>query len=218
MGYLQMGIPRTLVLKMLAKESIPNFVETGTFQGGTTLWAAQHFNKVITIEINPEFSRAVAARPDCPKNIEFLVGDSAHLMSAVAAKLSGPTLFWLDGHYCGLGTGNPAAECPIMEELRALVGTLDPVVMIDDARCFLGPPPPPHEPSHWVSIDDLYRFFIEHFPNHTSTVFDDVIITVPKRYKPILDGDWLEHFDQRFGPPPPVKRSLIWRIIGKFLR
>jgi len=69
MGYIQMGVPQELVLCLMKEMSIPVFVETGTFRGGTTFWAANHFEKVVTIEINPESSRAVASRPDRPQNI-----------------------------------------------------------------------------------------------------------------------------------------------------
>ena len=217
MGYIQMGVPQSLVLRFIRAHNIPNFIETGTFKGGTTLWAAKHFQKVITLEINPEFSRAVAERPDCPKNIQFLVGDSAKLLREVVNGLSGQGVFWLDGHYCGPGTGDATAECPIMEELEALRSAEDPIILIDDARCFLGPPPPPHDPRHWVSIDEIYRYLIVHFPNHMTTVHDDVIISIPKVLKPQLDEDWLSHFDERFSYQL-TKPSLGRRIINKVFR
>ncbi len=209
-----MGVPQGLVLRFLSAQSIPNFVETGTFRGGTTLWAAQHFKTVITLEINPEFSRAVSSRPDCPKNIEFLIGNSANLMTQVIDRLEGSAVFWLDGHYCGPGTGDASAECPIMEELAAITKATDPIILIDDARCFLGPPPPPHDPRHWVCIDDIYRFIIENFPNHITTVHDDVIISIPKCLKQQLDADWLSHFDERF-LPKSTRPSLFKRIIKR---
>lgn len=217
MGHIQMGIPRGLILRLLSATAIPNFVETGTFQGGTTFWAAKHFQNVVTIEINPELSRAVAERPDCPANIRFLVGDSATLMPEVVAGLSGSAVFWLDGHYCGPGAGDPSAECPVMGELEGLCAATDPIIMIDDARYFLGPPIPPHNPAHWVSVDDLYRFFIQHFPGHTTTLIDDVIVTVPKHLKPILDQDWLEHIDERFPPQQAANHSLARRLLKKVL-
>jgi hypothetical protein len=218
MGHIQMGVPKSLVLRLLGARAIPNFVETGTFRGGTTLWAAKHFQNVVTIEINPELSREVAARPDCAANIQFLVGDSATLMAEVVAGLCGSAVFWLDGHYCGPGTGDPSAECPVMGELEALRAATDPIIMIDDARCFLGPPLPPHNRADWVSIDDLYRFFIQHFPWHTTTLVDDVIVSVPRDLKPVLDQDWLEHFERRYPSKRPSKPSLASRLLKKVLR
>jgi hypothetical protein len=212
-----MGVPQELVLSFMKQMSIPAFVETGTFRGGTTFWAANHFKKVITIEINAESSRAVASRPDCPANIEFLVGDSAALMTSVVKSLDCPAVFWLDGHYCGPGTGDIHAECPIMQELEALRQAKEPVILIDDARCFLGPPPPPHKPGQWVTFDEIARFIFMHFPDHFLTVHDDVIIAVPRSLKPALDQNWLENFNRRF-LPAPVKRTLIQRIFGRVNR
>ena len=213
MGYIRLGIPEALVLKLVQSRRTPNFVETGTFNGGTSLWASKHFRKVVTIEINPELSRAVANSPACPKNIEFLVGNSAVLIADVVMQLDGPAVFWLDGHYCGPGTGDTSAECPIMDELAALRQAPGAIILIDDARCFFGPPPPPHNPLHWVNIDLIFRYFAEYFPNHTVTVHEDVIIAVPKSLKPVLDEDWLLHFDERFPTLPPKKPSLFRRLI-----
>ena len=214
MGYIRMGVPQDLVLSFLEACQITNFVETGTFQGGTTFWAAKHFKRVITLEINPEFSNAVATRKDCPKNIEFLIGDSAELLPRIVPTLKGPTVFWLDGHYCGPGTGNPTAECPIMHELEALTAADTPIILIDDARCFLGPPPPPHNPGDWVSFDDIVRYIIQNFPGHITTVHDDVIISVPKALKPQLDASWLSNFDARFSSAA-AKPSILRKLAAK---
>jgi hypothetical protein len=210
-----MGIPEKLVLEILKTQPTPNFVETGTFRGGTTLWAARHFKKVVTIEINSDLSHAVANRRDCPHNIQFLVGNSAALMPEVVSRLDGPALFWLDGHYCGPGTGDTAEECPIMEELAALTKVMDAIVLIDDARCFLGPPPPPHNPEHWVNIDVIFRFFAQHFPNHFTTIHDDVIIAAPLHLKQVLDRDWIANFSSRFAEPPPQKPSILHSLIKR---
>jgi len=215
MGYIRSGIPEALVLKLLQGQPTANFVETGTAYGGTTLWAANHFRKVVTIEINSELSRAVANSPACPRNIEFLVGNSAVLMADVVMRLDGPAVFWLDGHYCGPGTGDTSAECPLMDELAALRGAPDAIILIDDARCFFGPPPPPHNPVQWVNIDLIFQYFARHFPNHVVTVHDDVIIGVPKSLKPVLDKDWLLHFDERYPALAPGKSSLFRRAIRR---
>lgn len=57
-----MGAPKELILKLLERLPADCFVETGTFMGGTTEWAASHFQKVITIEVNPEISRTTSRR------------------------------------------------------------------------------------------------------------------------------------------------------------
>lgn len=212
MGYQRMGVPRELALKLKAEFDIRNFVETGTWQGGTAFWAAAHFPRVLTLEISPEISQKTAAKPECPKNIEFLVGDSAQLLPRVVLDLQGGSLFWLDGHYSGPGTG-AGNECPLMDELAAVRPLQDAVIMIDDARCFLGPPPRPHDPEHWVNIDVIFQYLRDHFPDHVTTIHDDVIISVPKKMKPLLDQDWRDLYDNRFAPP-----TWLQQLKGKLAR
>ena len=213
-----MGIPTALVLKLISRSPTPNFVESGTFYGGTTYWAAKHFKRVVTIEINPELSNRVSSKPDCPSNIEFHVGSSPDILPAIAPTLQGPTVFWLDAHYCGTGTGDTSDECPILAELNAISQVKDAYIFIDDARYFLGPPPPPHDPGHWVGIDTIFRTLAMHHPNHATTIHDDVIICVPNRVKDVLDADWLEQYDTRyvFKPQPLSSRLRAWG--GKVLR
>lgn len=43
-------IPKNLVLSLKDKYNVKNFIETGTYQGQTSLWASNHFEKVLTIE------------------------------------------------------------------------------------------------------------------------------------------------------------------------
>jgi hypothetical protein len=213
-----MGIPAQLVLKLVAVQQTPNFVETGTFMGGTIFWAAKHFKHATTIELNPEFSRRASEQPNCPPNIRFLVGNSADVLPMVVAEMEGPGVFWLDGHYSGPGTAGEAEECPVMTELKSLTKAKDPIILIDDARCFLGPPPPPHKADHWPAIDEIFRYIAEAFPGHTTTIAADVIISVPSRLKPVLDADWLEQYDERFPPFVEPKRSLLSRLAGRVAR
>lgn len=216
MGYHQMGVPKKLALKLQAEFDIKNFVETGTWKGGTSFWAASHFQRVVTLEISPEISQRTAASPECPKNIEFLVGDSAKLLASVVSGLQGGSLFWLDGHYSGLGTGADN-ECPLMDELAALRPVQDAVIMIDDARCFLGPPPLPHDPNQWVNVDVIFQYLRDHFPNHVTTIHVDVIISIPGKMKHVLDEDWRNHYLIRFAPLTFLERILakLRRMFGK---
>lgn len=83
MGFVTFSIPKEIVLSFKQAGKIVNFTETGTFRGGTTFWAAQHFENVYTIEIDPEISKQTSSRNDCPKNILFFVGDSKTILPQV---------------------------------------------------------------------------------------------------------------------------------------
>ncbi|NEQ11698.1 MAG: hypothetical protein F6K37_39250, partial [Moorea sp. SIO4E2] len=112
-------------------------------------------------------------------------------------QLNSPAFFWLDGHYSGPGTGGESNECPLLLELKPALAISGSVIMIDDARCFLGPPPPPHQSSHWPRIDDIFHQIKQLAPTYITTIQDDVIISVPSELKMILDEDWLGKFNLR---------------------
>jgi hypothetical protein len=50
MGLCFPGIPKEITLNLARLASLTTFVETGTYSGATTRWAAEHFRKVFTIE------------------------------------------------------------------------------------------------------------------------------------------------------------------------
>jgi hypothetical protein len=215
MGNIIQGIPTPLVLKLKQHAPILNFIETGTFKGNTARWAAQHFNKAVTIEINPQCYEEAKRNTSNLPNLEFLLGDSAALLPQVVAKLEGRSLFWLDGHYSGAGTGGEVTECPILEELEALKNLPDPLILIDDARCFLGPPPPPHKAEGWPRIDKIFQTLATLFPDYYTTIHDDVIISVPIEYHKVITQDWADHWSQRYPTKSPVNPSFLTRFFQK---
>jgi len=200
MGSVSFSIPKEVVLQFVSTLKIPNFVETGTFKGDTALWAAGEFEKVYTIEIDPGLSLEASKRPNPKNNVEFIVGDSKTELPKLVKKLEGAALFWLDGHWC-MGGGGKDAECPLMDELQAISNLKSSIVMIDDARCFLGPLPPPHNSKDWPRIDEIFHFFQTHLPEHTTTLLDDVILSFPKEATEAFEGYWKNSYQTRFNDP-----------------
>src|SRR5919108_706086 len=72
----------------------------------------------------------------------------------------------------------------------------------EGARLFAGPPPPPHDPTHWPTLVDVIDAIRAARPDHHVTVLADQVIGVPGRAKPAVD-----HFGQRVTEPP--KPSLV---------
>jgi hypothetical protein len=212
MGYVQFSMPRDLVTKFQKAGGIKNFIETGTFKGVTSFWAAGVFEKVYTIEIDPERSRLTASARDCPKNIEFLVGNSADVLPGLLQQVTGRSAFWLDGHWCNTSEEGKEQECPLMDELKSMEALQDALIMIDDARAFLGPLPPPHQAKQWPRIHEIFAFFASHFPGHLVTIADDVIYAIPQDLVPVFEQDWMSQYHQRFG----MSRSLVQKIAGIF--
>jgi hypothetical protein len=60
-------------------------------------------------------------------------------------------------------------------------------------------------------IDEVFAFIKAKFPLHTTTIIDDVIVSVPPAAKANLDNYWQQTFKQRFYDPSFVlkKYSLL---------
>ena len=214
MGYVSFSIPKEIVLAFRDKGGLKNFIETGTFKGGTSFWAGKHFDKVFTIEIDPEISKATASNPACPTNITFLVGNSKDVLPELLTQIETPSLFWLDGHWCGVSEFGKDMECPLMDELRALKDFGDSVILIDDARAFLGPLPPPHENNQWPRIDEIFLLLKEQFPQNLVTISDDVIYCIPPNLIKVFDEAWIRDYDTRFKITTGMVSKITRKLFG----
>lgn len=217
MGYINFSIPKDIVLEFKEKGEIRNFIETGTYKGGTCFWAANHFDNVYTIEIDPKISKETASRMDCPKNIQFYVGNSKDVLPELIKEIHTRSIFWLDGHWCNISGFGKDMECPLIDELKALKNYGDSVILIDDARAFLGPLPPPHDSSQWPRIDEIFLLLKSQFPDNFVTIADDVIYSIPPDLIDIFDINWKNKFSERFLPPKNIFKK-IKKMMFDFLR
>ncbi len=221
MGAIRFGVPRELVLWMRDTFRVDVFVETGTNRAETAVWASANFERVFTIEAyGPLHQRAIEAFGN-RKNIQFLQGDSRTHIRSLLTFLDEPAIFWLDAHWCGEQTFGKSDECPVVGELELLNSSkVAHMVLIDDARLFLAPPPPPHESSHWPDITKICKLLSMYDKNRYVVVHDDVIIAVPDVAKPRL-VEFIRGKTHKNGLEPPaiaVRRSpLSWTrsIIGR---
>src|SRR5262245_50073632 len=142
MGAIRFGVPKELVLWLRDAFKISVFVETGTNRAETAAWASTHFARVFTIEANEGLhQRAIKTFGD-RKNIQFLNGDSRVHINSLLPSLTEPAIFWLDAHWCGEDTFGKTEECPVVGELELLnASEVNHIVLVDDARLFLAPPP-----------------------------------------------------------------------------
>ena len=115
------------------------FVETGTYYGKTTEYAAPHFDKCVTIELDETLYKSAVKKFENTKNVEVRHGDSGTILQELLGTINERTLFWLDAHYCGGNTAKGKSNTPIMEELLVIMNhPVSHVILIDDARMFLG--------------------------------------------------------------------------------
>jgi hypothetical protein len=178
LGTISTGPLASLTTKLARKYGIDCFVETGTFHGDAARFAATLFPRVVTIEIKREYQeQAILQSPGT--NIEFLLGDSASVLPDVVASLTGTALFWLDGH-AGAGFYADEDNCPLLSELRAIGASPHPhVILVDDARAFLAPCPPPFKFEAWPTLREVLDTACCRFPYYC-VVICDCIICVPE--------------------------------------
>jgi FkbM family methyltransferase len=182
MGSVHFSVPEQLILFLKRKFDLEDFVETGTFQGTSAAWASRHFKRVFTIEANEPLWQAARTRHSQLANIQFILGNSPEQLTKLLPALRRP-LFWLDAHWCGPHTAGESNECPLLAELAAVAAAdIEPnVILIDDARYFLAPPPAGHN-HKWEQWPDLAAVLsaLGACENPYIVVEDDVIAAVPR--------------------------------------
>jgi hypothetical protein len=184
MGLADFGLPEAIVEFLANQFGLANFFETGTYYGSSTLWAAQRFATVTTVERSPILYSIARVKLGRCANVTLVFGDSR---SALEERLPDmpPTLFWLDAHWSGGHTaGEGDDECPLLGELALITPDLDRhFVLIDDARLFAMPPPPPNKAEAWPTLAEVFDVLrSKHRPY--IVLYRDVIVAVPEHAKP----------------------------------
>jgi hypothetical protein len=192
MGAVTFGIPKKLVILIKEYFSIEMFVETGTFRGKTSRWAAGIFRDVITIENSRELFESSKETLLNYKNIHPLFGSSPLQLSKVISEIKQPSLFWLDAHWCGGRTYGEDDPCPLLDEIRIVKQSgYDHILMIDDARFFLKPPPKPQDPDLWPGLREILEL-LNKDEKYFTFISEDVIVSLPLSGKKALQS----YFDE----------------------
>lgn len=198
------GFPFYLIKPLLEKVDIKVFVETGTAAGESAKLAATLFEQVYTIEI----IKGRQQIKDSPSNIEFHTGYSVEILPEIINELLKTkksnhkeyVLFWLDAHYSGNTTNETGyPECPLLEEIEAVaIYGEEALIIIDDARLFLGHPPYPNNPNEWPTIKEIFELLTKHFPYHMITITDDYILCMSHHVKDVFEAEWRERYHIRY--------------------
>ncbi|MBA2620032.1 MAG: hypothetical protein H0U87_02405 [Acidobacteria bacterium] len=147
MGIVNMGVPEQIVIDLARLNDSTIFVETGTFQGDTTKWAANYFETVHTIERAESLYKRHSAELAQIKGVNPHFGDSRDILRQIVKDIGERSaIFWLDGHWSGGETAGETDECPLLGELACISNRTEDIILIDDARLFLCAPPLPHNP------------------------------------------------------------------------
>jgi FkbM family methyltransferase len=186
MGAIHFSLDLELVRALQRAVPLRIFVETGTFRGDTAASIAGEFTAVVTIEVDNALHAAAAARLAGLPNVTARRGASQEVLAELAPGLANENvLYWLDAHWCGVGTGGQQNECPLDRELAA-IRTLNAtsIVLIDDARLFLAPPPAPHDANHWPRLEQVVDWLGQLNPRHRLWIVNDVFIFAPPEAQP----------------------------------
>jgi hypothetical protein len=124
------------VLTKLTSGSLPDVcIETGTYQGDSTLKFSSLFVKVHTIELSEQwylFSKERLSK--CP-NVVCHLGDSAEVLKELLPTIKEPVIYFLDAHFAGGTTALGKEEVPLLRELQSINQRSDQdVLIIDDMR------------------------------------------------------------------------------------
>jgi len=169
-------VKRAMITDFARKYGCKTLVETGTFRGDTPWSLRNKFDRLYSIELDRALYDAAVRRFAGIQNVTLIQGDSGEKLKEIVPKLDSRTLFWLDGHYCGPGTGLAAQEAPVMNEMQTIFDhpIKNHIILLDDAREFTGR-------SGYPKVEELKSWVLERRPNWTVEVVHDVIRIYPER-------------------------------------
>jgi hypothetical protein len=209
MGLIHFGAPEKEVQFLRNFMSLSVFFEGGTYRGGTALVASGIFGKVITVERSELMFATARSTIGNVKNITMLKGDTRTYLQSVLDS-NDNILFWLDAHWSGGDTYGQSDECPLLEELETIFSNNKTyVILVDDARLFLAPPPKPHVLEEWPTIKDIVGALPDGWD---LIVHDDVIYLLPatvgKAFREFVQTVVTEKWREMSKAPSLTKRIL----------
>lgn len=151
------------------------FIETGTYLGDTLFSQKNNFKKLISIELSQKLFKAAVSRFKKYPHIQLYHGNSGDVLYRIMPEIKNRALLWLDGHYSGGITAKGKTECPVFRELDAVFSNNDSlhVVMIDDARLFIGK-------RDYPTIEELKEFIKGKDPGYSIEIDMDIIFLTGK--------------------------------------
>jgi len=198
MGLVNFGVPKEESLFLRDSMKLGVFVEGGTYKGDTAKLMSGKFQKIYTIERSEKMFNIANKNLKEIENITLLKGDTREHLHTIMEN-NNNILFWLDAHWSGGDTYGEADECPLIEELKIIFEyDKNYVILVDDARLFLAPPPSPHKIENWPTLTDILQVLPM---NYELLEFEDVIYifseSIGKKFKVFMQkvttDKWNQH-------------------------
>jgi hypothetical protein len=181
MTTLRHGPIAQFVTHLKSRFNLSTLIETGTYEGDSTIYAAEIFDRVVTIDIRSDYQEETEARCSGHQNIEFKKGDTREVLGEIVASLDRPALFWLDAH-AAAGLFGEQDDWPVLDELEIINRSpMMHYVLIDDAHCCLPQSPYPACPT----FEDIQAKATE--GGYACRICHDVIAMVPRSEAQELD-------------------------------
>lgn len=150
--------------------SLQTLIETGTYLGHMVFAMKGSFGKIISIELDVALYESAKQNFANFEQVAIVHGDSGERLPVILETIKQPCLFWLDGHYSAGITARGRLDTPIISELRAIFNhdVTRHVVLIDDARCFIGQ-------DDYPTLRELESFVHQRRPDWNFEVKDDIV-------------------------------------------
>jgi hypothetical protein len=154
--------------------NLRTLIETGTYYGEMVAAVKDDFDRIYSIEFDPELARRAARRFARDKRIQILEGDSRVVLPEVLKSVSEPALFWLDAGYWGWAD---LARDPerLSAEAEAILShpVKSHVILMDDARMLNG--------QHGaLTIAELQSRVAARYPDRRFEVLHDIVRITPR--------------------------------------
>lgn len=166
---------RSILHRYAIDFSCTSLVETGTQYGDTPWFFRNKLDAIYTIELSRDLARLAGGRFQDYSNIHVVEGDSGKMIAEVIPKLTGKTLFWLDGHYSSGVTAQGVLDCPIVSEIMSIIRncSVPYIILIDDARCF-------GRDKDYPTFQQLQGLLDGFLPEAAVGITDDILHIIPK--------------------------------------
>jgi hypothetical protein len=133
-------VKQLVIASLQAQYNYNLFIETGTYLGDMIEAPKNKFKQLYSIELGEDLYNKAIKRFEHDHHVNIINGDSGVVLINLCQNIDQPAIFWLDGHYSAGITAKGEKSCPIYEELDAIFNSkpFDHILLIDDARLFLG--------------------------------------------------------------------------------
>ena len=174
MGYFWQGLPPFVIdwaRALLPPDSTS--VETGTFQGETSMLLADRFGSCTTIERSQALAAAARKRFANDPRVTVLEGSSRDRLVEALPPTDQGCFFWLDAHGMYDYAGPDQDENPLLAEIGLILerrGSSPNVIAVDDARG-MGTQP------GWPPLGSLFGLLTAH--GYSGAIIDDALVAAP---------------------------------------